>query len=242
LLLADPTDFADRINPIPDMRALALHLKETCPTIQHFYVCLFPKPSAIANLMAPFVDGEPPAPSNGYYDNYVGHLLGSGSITRAQMQQIDSWVQNDLNPRVKTAFAPLGDRVHFVDLYASTATYDRKNGIETKQVLLHNGVLEILLDNRPIDVAPFGGLGGFGGGLFGLDNLHPTVVGYGLIAQSVCDAIAMAEGVAGPTIDLQACYDADTLLHDLPPTIGLADFVLQFVGAFVKSKSLAPTA
>jgi hypothetical protein len=172
----------------------------------------------------------------------VGHLLGSGGITRAQMQQIDSWVQNDLNPRVKAAFAPLGERVHFVDLYASAATYDRKNGIATKQVFLHNGVLEILLDNHPIDVSPFGGLGGFGGGLFGLDNLHPTVVGYGLIAQSVCDAIAMTEGLAGPTIDLQACYNADTLLHNLPPTIGLADFVLQFVGAFVNSKSLAATA
>jgi hypothetical protein len=242
LLMADPTDFADRINPIADMRTLALHLKESCPETEHFYVYLFPKPSSITNLMPPWAGGDPPIPRDGYYDKYVGHLLGTGGITRAQMQQIDSWVQTDLNPRVRSAFGPLGERAHFVDLYASAAAYDWKNGIAKKEVILRNGVLEILLDNRAIEVTPVGGLGGFGGGLFGLDNLHPTIVGYGLIAQSVCDVIAQTEGLPPPTIDLQACYDSDSLLHNLPPTIGLADFALQFLGAFIKSGSLATTA
>jgi hypothetical protein len=183
LLLADPTGFADRITPVPDMRTQALHLKEACPTTKHFSVYLFPKPSAIANFMPPWVGGDVPVPSEGYFDKYVGHLLGSGGITRAQMQQIDNWVENDLNPRIRSAFAPLGERVQFIDLYASAAMYDRKSGIETKTVFLRNGVLNILLDNHAMDITPFGGLGGFGGGLFGLDNLHPTIVGYGLIAQ-----------------------------------------------------------
>jgi hypothetical protein len=242
LLMADPTDYVQRINPIPDMRTLALHLKEYCPDIEHFYINLFPKPSAIANLMPPWSGGDAPIPANGYYDKYVGQLLSNGGITRAQMQEIDNWIQNDLNPQVRSAFAPLADRAHFVDLYASAAAYDRKNGINTSTVILHSGRSPFLLDNRAIEVTPFGGLGGYGGGLFGLDNLHPTLVGYGLIAQSVCDVIAATESLPRPTIDLQACYDADTLLKHLPPTIGLADFALQFVGAFIPGGALNATA
>jgi hypothetical protein len=239
LMMADPTDFTNRIKPIADMRTLALHLKESCPETEHFYINLFPKPSSIANLTAPWSGGDAPIPSEGYFDRYVSNLLGTGSISRTQMQQIDTWVRDDLNLQVQTAFAPLGDRAHFVDLYASAVTYDRKNMVNTKEVLLHRGLSEFLLDNHAIEVTPFGGLGGFGGGLFGLDNLHPTLVGYGLIAQAVCDVIAETEDLQPPTIDLQACYDADTLLNNLPPTIRLADFALQFIGAFIKSGSIA---
>ncbi len=242
LLMADPTDYAHRINPIPDMRTLALHLKEYCPDIEHFYINLFPKPSAIANLMPPWSGGDAPTPTNGYYDKYVGNLLSNGGITRAQMREIDTWVLNTLNPQVRSAFAPLADRAHFVDLYASAAAYDRKNGINTATVTLLSGRREFLLDNHAVEVTPWGGLGGYGGGLFGLDNLHPTLVGYGLIAQSVCDAIATTEGLPRPAIDLQACYDADTLLKNLPGTIGLADFALEFVGAFIPGGSLSATA
>lgn len=242
LLMADPTDFANRINPIADMRTLALHLKESCPATEHFYINLFPKPSAVANLSPPWTGDTAPIPVDGYYDKYVGHLLGTGGLTRVQMREIDNWVRDDLNPRVQGAFAPLGGRAHFVDLYASAVTYDRKNGTNTKEVILHHGRSPFLLDNRAIEVTPFGGLGGFGGGLFGLDNLHPTIVGYGLIAQSVCDVIAETEGLPAPEIDLQACYDADNLLNNLPPTVGLADFALQFVGAFIPLDSLAATA
>jgi hypothetical protein len=242
LLLADPTNYTTRINPIPSMHTLALRLRDRCPDIEHFYINFFPKPSAIANLMPPWAGGDPPRPSNGYYTSYVGDLLGNGGITGDKMREIDTWIADVLNPQMRDAFAPLGDRVHFVDLYASSATYDRKNGINTKEVLLNRGPTEFLLDNRAIAVTPFGGLSGFGGGLFGLDNLHPTLVGYGIIAQSVCDVIAATEGVPAPTISLQACYDADTLLNNLPATIGLADFALEFVGAYISGGSLSSTA
>ncbi len=158
------------------------------------------------------------------------------------MRTIDDWINTTLNPQIKDAFSPLGDRARFVDLYASAAAYDRKNMVATKQVLVHKGATEILLDNAAIEVTPWGGLSGWGGGMFGLDNLHPTIVGYGVMAQAVCDVIADTENLQPPTIDFQACYDADTLLRDLPPTISLTDFLLQFVGAFVSGTSLAATA
>ena len=242
LLMADSTDYAHRMNPIADMRTLALHLKEACPHTQHFYINLFPKPSSIANLMAPWTGDPAPIPNAGYYDRYIGHLLGNGGISRARMRELDDWVRTDLNPRVQNAYAPLGDRARFVDLYASSSMYDRKNLTNTKEVLVRKNGTQILLDNRAIDVMPlFGGLGGFGGGLFGLDNLHPTIVGYGLIAQAVCEVIAQTENVPVPIVDLQACYDADTLLHNLPATIGLADFAIEFLGTFFGTMSQSPT-
>jgi hypothetical protein len=99
-------------------------------------------------------------------------------------------------------------------------------------VIVHSGSTQILLDNLPLEVLPIFG-GRRDGGIFGLDNLHPTVVGYGLIAQAVCDTISSTEGLPPQVINLQACYDADTLLHNLPSPIALADFVLGFIGAFV---------
>jgi hypothetical protein len=115
-----------------------------------------------------------------------------------------------------------------------TEAYDRKNGIATKQVIVQSGSTQIMLDNLPLEVLPLVG-GRRDGGLFGLDNLHPTIVGYGLIAQAVCDEIALIEQLPAPRVNLQACYAADTLLHNLPPLIALADFVLGFIGAFVHS-------
>ena len=229
LLLGDATDYQHRVDPTADMAKLAQALHANCPEIEHFYINLFPKPSAIANLM-PRTDDE--VPSNGYFDLYLGRLIQAGGIPRATMLEIDTWVNATLNPAIRQAFTPLGNRAHFVDLYAMTADFDRKNGIATKSVIVHNGTTPNLLDNLPLEVLPIVG-GRRDGGMFGLDNLHPTVVGYGMIAQAVCDTISSTEGLAPQVINLQTCYDADTLLHNLPSTISLADFVLGFIGAFV---------
>jgi lysophospholipase L1-like esterase len=230
LLLGAATDYKTRVDPTVAMRKLAGELAARCPDIQHFYINLFPKPSAIANLM-PRTDDE--TPMDGYFQHYLGRLFQAGDIPGAQMREIDEWVGTTLNPAIQHAFQPLGQRAHFVDLYAMTKDYDRKSGLATKSVIVHAGATRILLDNLPLEVLPLGGRRD--GGLFGLDNLHLTVVGYGLIAQAVCDTIVKNEtGLAPVVVDSQACYDADTLLHNLPPAVSLADFVLGFVGAFVK--------
>ena len=55
------------------------------------------------------------------------------------------------------------------------------------------------------------------GGLFGLDGMHLSGVGYGLMAQMVVERIAAAEALGTPPrIDLEALYEADTLLDSLP--------------------------
>jgi hypothetical protein len=209
------------------MAGLARELADNCPETEHFYINLLPKPSALANLM-PRMDSE--TPTDGYFDHYLGRRIQAGGIDRATMRAIDQFVETDLNPRIRMAFSALDPRAHFVDLYATTAAYDRKNGIATRNVFVDNG--NMLLDNHPLETIPIAG-GLKQGGLFSLDNLHPTIPGYGVLAQAVCDVIAATEGVPSPTIDQQACYTADTLLQNPSGAYELANFGFSFVGAFI---------
>jgi hypothetical protein len=52
--------------------------------------------------------------------------------------------------------------------------------------------------------------------LQGLDGLHPTVVGYALVAQKVLHAIEMHEGIQAPSLNMQIADRADTLLTEVP--------------------------
>ncbi len=82
------------------------------------------------------------------------------------------------------AFA--GDkRLHFVDLAALLRSYDSKHRKRTKTnvVKLANGKT---ITNVMTEGDVLGLFGGFRrGGSQGLDGMHPTVVGYGLMAHRV---------------------------------------------------------
>jgi hypothetical protein len=61
------------------------------------------------------------------------------------------------------------------------------------------------------------------GGLIALDGIHPTTIGYGILAQEVIRVMEVA-GVAFPrpspvTIDFAALLDEDRLVSDPPPTL-----------------------
>ena len=66
------------------------------------------------------------------------------------------------------------------------------------------------------------------GGLFGLDGIHPTSSGYGIIAQEVIDVLAAA-GVPAAPIDFAALLAADTLNSDPP---ALVDDVINLIAPF----------
>jgi hypothetical protein len=59
------------------------------------------------------------------------------------------------------------------------------------------------------------------GGLIALDGVHPTTIGYGLVAQAVLDILhtAGASIANGPAIDFAALLAADTLMGQPPPTL-----------------------
>ncbi|MBO0874472.1 MAG: hypothetical protein J2P19_13855 [Pseudonocardia sp.] len=75
--------------------------------------------------------------------------------------------------------------------------------------------------------------GRLAGGLFGLDGVHPTTSGYGIVAQAALDALA-AGGPAATGIDFAALRARDTLNSQPPallaPLFGmLAPFLTWFV-------------
>jgi hypothetical protein len=54
----------------------------------------------------------------------------------------------------------------------------------------------------------------FGGGLTGLDNMHPTVPGYSLIADAVLEAMNINKRT-----DKNVIFGRDTLLANIPPLL-----------------------
>ena len=62
------------------------------------------------------------------------------------------------------------------------------------------------------------------GGIFALDGVHPTTVGYGILAQEFINVMAKNAGVAfpkpNPGIDFQALVAEDQLLTNPPKSIG----------------------
>jgi lysophospholipase L1-like esterase len=62
------------------------------------------------------------------------------------------------------------------------------------------------------------------GGLFGLDAVHPTTVGYGIIAQAVLDVLSAA-GITSPGIDFAQLLAQDTL-NSSPPALFTRIFTL----------------
>jgi hypothetical protein len=67
------------------------------------------------------------------------------------------------------------------------------------------------------------------GGLFGLDGVHPTTAGYGIIAKEVLDILA-AEGVTTKPVDFAALLAKDTL-NARPPA--LLEQLLTMLGPFL---------
>jgi hypothetical protein len=59
------------------------------------------------------------------------------------------------------------------------------------------------------------------GGLIGLDGIHPTTSGYGLVAQEFIDVMVGAgvEFARGPQLDFTQIRQADTLLTTPPSRI-----------------------
>ena len=111
-------------------------------------------------------------------------------------------------------------RIHIVPLDKASREYDFKTDAGAKVVGTPDGkVLSNLMFEGPDLLFP----NDWRGGLQGLDGLHPTLVGYALMAQQILNAIELCEGVVAPCIDLIAARRADTLLQEPPQSW---DFVL----------------
>jgi hypothetical protein len=210
------------------MRDLGMHLAamKTAGQIDTIYLNLLPKASCIANLM-PRHDTDRPPGATGYFPEYLGRLGQFGGLNAGDMQAIDAEIVA-LNQTIADDLGgmfPSGG-LAFVDTYAMVAARDDKHFRDSKPIWVRNW----RLNNVPLQ--------GFShkGGLYGLDNLHPTTVGYAVLAQTVCEKIAATEGIEPvQPIAFEAAFDADSLLTNVPPLLDIDNLLIDLVVAFVRA-------
>ena len=228
-LEAITTDF-DPARIATDMHDLGVRLAEmkAAGQVDRIYFNLMPKASCIANLM-PRRDPDRPPGGSGYYAEYLGRLGQFGGLSAGDMQAIDQELLA-LNHGIRDDFAELfpDGGISFIDSYALLAERDDKHFRDGKPIWVHNW----RINNVPLQ--------GFShkGGLFSLDNLHPTTVGYAAFAQAVCEQIVATEGLTPvKPIDFATAFDADSLLTDVPPLLDVENLLIDLVVAFVRLAS-----
>ncbi|MDP7547484.1 MAG: hypothetical protein QGF20_09340 [Alphaproteobacteria bacterium] len=204
-----------------DLRRLAARLHALPGEVEHIYFNNLGLPSTVPNLMplpdlVEWEEGNKPGRGNYYrkYENRFG--LAYGSLTGAQLRKLDERVAlaNQESQAILKSVFGTDRRLHFVDLAKSTRKYDAKHQRRTA-----NNVIKLKNDKTITNVMLNAGLfGGFRrGGTQGLDGMHPTVVGYAIMAQQVLDAIKRAEPGTNPArIDLDDAFSRDKLLNDVP--------------------------
>jgi hypothetical protein len=67
-------------------------------------------------------------------------------------------------------------------------------------------------------------------GLYGIDNLNLNGAGQALIARALADALVPGTGAA---VDIDAAARAEPLLHDAPPLLNPAAFLISLLSPFV---------
>lgn len=190
------------------------------------YLNLIPKPSCIANLM-PRHDPDRPPGASGYFPEYLGRLGQLGGLDGSQMKAIDEEIVA-LNRTIAEdlgAMFPDGG-LALIDTYAMVEARDDKHFRDSEPIWVRNW----RLNNVPLQ--------GFShrGGLYGLDNLHPTAVGYAVLARTVCEAIVATEGIVPvQPVDFAAAFEADSLLTDVPRLLDVDNLLIDLLVAFVRA-------
>jgi hypothetical protein len=202
------------INDIADLVTFVGKLKALPADIHHIYVNALPMPSAVADMMpVPDVsDTHKPGPGNYYpvYENRFG--FNYATLTGAQVAANDDLVKA-VNAKV-AAEAAADSRIHIVPIDQAFEAYDFKTNPNAKTVDVGGGkILSNLMIEGPELLFP----AFWRGGLMGLDGMHPTLVGYTIMAQQILASIQQHEGIAATTPPaITQAYEADTLLQKVP--------------------------
>ncbi len=209
-----------------DMHTLGGHLRDmkAAGQVDQIYLNLLPKPSCIANLMPRTDPDKVPGPS-GYHDEYLGRLGQLGGLSGDQMADLDDQIlrlNQEMQADLIDMFKATGG-INFVDLYAMLAARDGKHFRDHAPIWVDNEYLS----NVPLESFVHKG------GLFGLDNLHPSTVGYAVLAQTVCAQISAVEGIAVTTPpDFTTAFKHDSLLQHVPPLLDVVNLLGDMLAAF----------
>jgi lysophospholipase L1-like esterase len=191
---------------------IADRLKELPARVERIVFNNLIRPRFVPNLM-PSPQHENDYPGDLYYQAY-GPRIGSTDqdISGTDLESFDKLVA-DVNEQAKALLkGTLGDKAVFADLYGGALHFDGKHYLGRGLTIPGRGRT---LTNKPITPLPFTYYGGFAG----LDNMHPTVPGYAVIADLVLAALGRSLQT-----DKAAAYAADTLLGNPP---GLAMLIPQ---------------
>lgn len=218
-----------KIGEIPGLaRTLAQKIRAQCPELEQVYFNLLIRPRTIANL-APRDDEDMFAnPGDDYFERYVGRLGSMNGMTGAQMRTFDEEIAS-VNEKAKQEMRQeLGQNVHFVDIYNKSTQFDGKHYGNDRKVEMSAGGSTYRLSNLPFSSSWL--IGFRQGGLFGLDNMHPTAPGYALLGQSMAEAVARAEGGQPARVNVQDAFDADSLLQNPPSNLDGLNLLFSMIG------------
>ena len=223
---AEYAELVRQLLPVPARRVLLA-------TVPHVTV------APIANGVNPANPGKKWREGSRYFPYYTDPWIAENDfrpgkhrhITHQQARAIDSAIDqyNDtIQDHVRTARAE-GRDWHLVDLCGIL------DGVAYRRYLDDAAARTAQQAWQPYPLpAPIADLdtrffrsdetGRLQGGLFGLDGIHPTTAGYGIIAQAVLDILSAA-GTASPGIDFTQLLAQDTL-NTSPPALFTQIFTL----------------
>lgn len=179
------------------------------------------RPRAVPNL-APYEDVDFMANAtrralNGkYYKEYSTKVALRAPVTPKAMKAYDQVIKTANDEAVKAirdelAATPI--KLVTVDLYGAIDQYDSKHYGDGRAIeIKKGGKLVKRITNLPFASSPLK----FQGGIAGLDNMHPSAIGYAAIANEMIKAYNAAEGASAALIDLHAIYRKDSLLRSPP--------------------------
>lgn len=212
------------IDSIPDrFEAFGAAIAELPREITNIAVTNLIRPTAVANMSPRSDDARIPGCGK-YFDSYSSRIGGAaGEISGTDAKAFDAFIA-DVNKRAANKLRTADSRIKIVDVYGMVDAYDGKHGCKPGFVGVEESGTIRPLDNR---VYRHNNLLGFlGGGLFGLDNMHPSAVGYSILADRTLEALGM-----NVKTDAQWAYERDTLLQNPPRYTELAQIFIGLLGS-----------
>ena len=197
---------------------LAAHLRND---LKFVYFNTLIRPRAVPNL-APYQDEDfinnatRKALNGKYYGEYSTKVALRAPVTPKAMKAYDAVIKTANDEAVKAIRAELAGtpiKLVPVDLFGGIEAYDSKHYGDSRSIeIKKGGKLVKRITNLPFASSTLK----FQGGIAGLDNMHPSAIGYAAIANEMIKAYDAAEGQSTKPIDFHKAYQKDSLLRSPP--------------------------
>jgi hypothetical protein len=185
--------------------------------VGRIYVSLLPCPSVVSSLMPTSTETFVTPDLGRYYTSYETRVCYEYGTYRGdrlyevdkEVRVINEWIIDQFKQR------DAKKRVHFVDIFNRMKAIDSKNNGRNPGNVFMAG--SSTCTNEMFEAHPFPGSAGFrAGGLEGLDGVHLTTMGSGLMATWILEQIAAIENVPITKPSMKALGDSDPLVGNPP--------------------------